>query len=168
MKKALIGIVMLIALVAFGATQAEAADIAVTVTVSEVLSVTITPTSWAIGPVSEGSTTTTWTDTTPAGGGHFTATNTGNSSGNLTISVTNSVNWTAGASPGDEVFAMGHGQTETLGTEPTYTNITNAGVALTSDLAAEGDYKFDLQFEVPTNTAYGGTEQSMTVAISIS
>lgn len=130
------------------------------------LSVSVSPGNWDIGSKTEGSITSTWTPTTPAGSGYFYALNDGGKTENLTISVTGSVSWNPGSGPGDNVFAIGYGQTVAVGIEPGYTNITLGGVPLINNLGSGESYYFDLQFQAPISTNVGGIGQSVVVTIT--
>lgn len=137
-----------------------------TLTVGTLLSVVVNPSNWDLNSVSESSVNTTWTNLTPAGGGSFFAFNDGGLPEDLAISVTDGLYWDPGTAPGSDIFAIGHGQTFTQGTEPSYTNITVGGVPLTSGLHPGGMYRFDLQFQAPTATAHGGQRQSITITVT--
>lgn len=143
-------------------SAAETADITVTVMV-QYLSVTVSP-NWAIGTVIAGATDKTWTPSTAAQGGYFTATNDGNVNEKFTIKAANSVGWTVGATASTNIFAMGFGQTATLGTEPTYTYLTISAVDLVSSVAPNDTYKFDLQFKAPTSDS---THSQQSIATTI-
>ena len=128
------------------------------------LSVSVTPSTWALGTVWPNTTSTTWIGATPALGGYFTATNGGTTAENLRLRVANSANWTAGSAPGENVFAMGWGQTATLGVEPGYTVMTNSGGALVSGLASGASFKFDLQCRAPTAST---SQNSQSIVVTI-
>jgi len=155
MKKLIIVLAALALIASFGVMQAEAATsdtIAVTVTLQNV-SVSITAGDpWAIGFIAPGGVAT----KTPC-----TALNDGNVQEDLTIAVTDSGNWTAGAAAAVNVFAMDLGPA----VGPYDTNITTGGVTLTNDLAASGSYNFGLEFNAPT-TGSNLTAQSITVTIT--
>ncbi len=154
MKKLLICLITLALITGFGLTKAEAAtsdEIAVTVTLQNI-SVSVTPDDWAIGTVAPSSVNTQ----------ACTATNNGNVNEDLDIAVTDSTNWTAGASAGSDIFAMDFSLT---GAAP-WTNITTGGVVLVNALAP-GDQTFTLQFTAPDpGSVY--TQQSITVTVSAS
>ena len=156
MKKTLLSLVMLTALFAFVVTQAQAADtdsIAVTVTLQNI-TVSVSPGTWAIGTIVAGAVVT----EDPC-----TATNDGNVAEDLTIAVSNSAAWTAGAAAAANVFAMDVGASG----GPYNTNIPTIGVSLTSGLAAGNPYSFGLEFNSPTSsTDY--TEQAITVTVAAS
>lgn len=164
MKKVLISIVMLTALVAFGATQAEAANpaeisVTVTITASD-LSVSVDPTTWGAGSLLEGTSATTGT------GGQFTATNdSSNVTENFSIQALGSDNWTPGATAGSETFVM-----EALGGDLTTLTSIHTSQTLGTGLApaSAGTVTFDLRVTVPTSTAYGGVEQTIPVQITAS
>lgn len=158
MKKTLLSLVMLTALVAFGATQAEAqsGSVAVTVTITEVLAITVAP-DWAIGSVSESA-------TAISGADYFTVTNTSNATCDLTTTVdaTTGEGWSFAVNPGADAFAMDH----SIDQGTTWTQIELAGTILVSGLAAQTNQSFDLQFYAPLTTTVGGTPQSFNVTIT--
>jgi hypothetical protein len=141
------------------ASQVEAIEVVVSS-----LSVSVTPASWALGTVWPNTTSTTWTGATPALGGYFTVTNDGTSAENLRLRVANSANWTAGSAPGENVFAMGWGQTATQGVEPGYTVLATTSGPLANGLAAGASYRFELQCRAPTASA-SQNPQSIVVTI---
>ncbi len=153
-------LLMLVGIIILGCTSLMAADtatITLTVTITQVLSVTVTPSSWAIGELSTGGSSNT-------SGGYFTATNDGNTAEDITISVGNSANWTAGTSPGSETFALQY----SLNNGTTWTTVNPSGTLLVEGLAAGSSQSFDLKFLAPTSTAYGGIEQNISVTLSAS
>lgn len=154
MKKLLIVLATLALIVGFGVMKAEALPtdtIAVTVTLQNI-SVAVSPDAWAIGTIAAGTIVT----QTPC-----TATNDGNVSENLTIAVSNSGDWTAGAAAAVNVFAMNFG----VPGGPYPTNITTGGLTLTSGLAAAGIYSFGLEFNAPT-TGSSVTPHTITVTVT--
>lgn len=160
---------MLLLGAALGVTDARAATSTFDITVTiQNLSLDVGGLNdWDLDYIAIASTQTTWTATTPQFGGLFTVINDGNVDQDIDISVADSAAWTAQAAPGAEQFAVGFGQTQTLGTEPSYTNITTGGVQLTSPLAPTTAYSFDLQFQAPTSTV-NYTEQTMVVTVTSS
>jgi hypothetical protein len=149
---------------------AESGTIAVTVTIQN-LSVSVGPGTWAMGTVVAGMPVTTWTDTTPAGGGQFAATNDGNVIEDFSISVvdtTTPASWSATGTtpPGENSFAMGHGQTSTLGVEPAYTYFTESPLPLASAIGLGLGYSFDLQFYPPSSDTTGYGEHALTVTVT--
>ncbi len=117
------------------------------------LSVQVTPSTWELGTISKGSIVTSWTSTTPVGGGFFTTINDGSLTEDLTIRVAASASWSPGTTPGVDTFSLGWGQTVVMGTEPPFTNITTPGVPLTNGLAPSDSFKLDLEFQSPTSTS---------------
>ena len=148
-KKMLICMTAL-ALIAGVAMKAEAADATITVTVTmQNVAVSVSPDSWAIGAVEASSVT------DPES---FTATNDGNVSEDLVISVGPSANWTAEASADANKFVM-----ELDGT----TALSGTPISLQAGVAGGGNKTFNLVFTAPSSsTVY--TEQSITVTISAS
>lgn len=161
-------LVMVMELLMFGVVSAEAADVTVTVTIEADLSVSLGAIgSWAIGDVAEGGEEDTYTaGETPNSGNNFTATNDGNLTEDFTVTVVDSANWTFVDAAGDEDFAM---SVSTGGDTPAWNVITVAsGYEFGTSIAAEVAQSFDLKFFAPTNTAYGATQQTITVTITAS
>lgn len=159
MKKTLLSLMVLTALVAFAAAQAEAADfgsVSVTTTMTKKLEITVGP-NWAIGNVVE-------SDVKTSGPDKFTVTNTSNASCTLTTTVGND-DWTFDNDPGIEKFAMD----QKIKEEPvTWTPIAPGGTILKAGLAAHINQIFDLKFYAPTQTSFGGVGQSIDVTITAS
>jgi len=130
-----------------------------TASAASTLSVSVTPSDpWLLGVMkSTDPPKTTWTTTTPAQGGFYTATNDGSGDELLRIKATTLV-WTPGPTPGPNVFTIGWGQTAEQGTPPGYTPVTSSGVPLDTDpgdptpLLPSGAFAFDLQFQAPTSS----------------
>jgi len=163
MKKTLLSLAVLMALVAFGVVAAEAASsdsISVTVTItSTALDVSVTPGAWAVGSISEGATPSTTPD-------YFTATNNRNSAEDITLSIASSANWTAANTAGADQFGMKY---NTAGATPSWTSIDSvSGALLADDLAAGASETFDLQLLAPTSTSAGGVQQTITVTVTAS
>lgn len=164
MKKVFIGILVLALVAIFGVSQALAAEsgtIAVTVTISSVIDISVSPTSWAIGNLAESGVT----DTTGGGGDYFTVTNNSNAAINLTTTVgnTSSEHWAFANDPGIESFAMD--QSINQGTSWTEIDATG-GATLVSGLAPHTNQSFDLQFHAPIQTAHGGILETFNVTIT--
>ena len=66
---------------------------------------------------------------------------------------------------GTDRFALGWGQTVTLGTEPAFTNITTGGVPLTSSLGVSGMFDFDVMLQSPT-LSNDFTEQEIVATVT--
>ena len=165
MKKLLLSLVLVATLVALGAPQAEAADIGVTVTITATLSVSVDKTAWAIGSIYEADIATTQTHPVVSPLGTITANNTSNTAADLTITISNSSNWTAAGSPGADQFAMQ--ASKDAGSNWDIIGVPG-GYSLATDLAAGGSQGFDLMLMVPTSTTVGGTEQTITVTVTAS
>ena len=164
MKKLLLSLVLVATLVALGMPQAEAADIGVTVTITATLSVSVDKAAWAIGSIAESEIATTQTHPlSPLG--TITATNDSNTTADLTITISNSGDWTAAESAGENQFAM-QASTDT-GTTWTIIGVPD-GYVFASGLEADGSQGFDLMLMVPTSTTVGGTEQTITVTVTAS
>jgi len=116
------------------------------------LSVSVDPGSWDVGAAEAGAAVTTWTATTPAESGYFQVSNQGSTAVGLMIAATDTENWVLGSVPGPDTLAVGWGQTQAQGTEPSYTVITKSGVPLASDLAPSAGFGFDLQCRAPTSS----------------
>lgn len=161
MKKILTGIMVLCLMVIFGVSQALAADsgsIAVTVTITSAIDITVGPGTWAIESLTENGTA----DTLTIGPNYFTVTNNSNVTTDLTTTVGNSTDWNFANDPGTELFAMD----QTITGDATWTQIDTGGTVLASGLAAHTDQTFDLQFHAPSQTDHGGTAQSFSVTIT--
>jgi len=169
-----IGLVLalLLVLVPMPVLAAEA-----TITVSgdsTVIAVTVSPTTWSIGTIAQGSTHSTFVEGVQ---GYFTVTNTGNCLEDMSIKGTDAsgtapapATWTLAAAPGSDTYTIGWGQATTTtnpyDTESTYTSkLTTSYAALTSSLAINGTYLFDLQLKAPTTITVGATDMTATVTI---
>ncbi|MFH1777522.1 MAG: hypothetical protein ABH952_08210 [Candidatus Omnitrophota bacterium] len=153
MKKMLICLTALVLIAGFGVIRAEAADDTIVVTVTiENVSIEVTPSAWPIGTISAGDIAT----QDPC-----VALNNGNVTEDLTIAISNSSAWTAGAAAGADVFAMDFGAAG----GPYNTNITTGGVSLTSGLASGASYNFGLEFNSPSPTT-DYTQQTITVTVT--
>ncbi len=133
------------------------------VTVST-LSFSVDPGSWDAGAPEAEAAVTTWTETTEAESGYFEVSNEGSTAASLMIAATDTENWWLGLAPGPDTLAVGWGQTQVLGDEPSYTVITKSGVPLVSDLASDTGFGFDLQCLAPTSST-DPSEQHLTVII---
>ena len=141
---------------------------------STVIAVTVSPTTWWIGTIAQGSTHSTWVTGTQ---GYFTVTNTGNCLEDTTIKGTNAsgtapaaATWTLAGTPGSDAYTIGWGQatttTTSYDTESTYASkLTTSYAALTNSLVINGTFKFDLQLKAPTTISVGATDMSATVTI---
>lgn len=137
----------LIAGVAMKAEAATSADITVTVTLQHI-DVSVSPDTWDMGTVLTSS-------VTPKA---FTASNGGNVSEDLTISVGNSTSgdWDAGGTAAENVFVMKEGTTVLSGIPATLATV-----------AAGGSTPVNLEFTAPSpGSVY--TEQTIAVTISAS
>jgi len=119
------------------------------------IEISVTPAAWPLDIVPPGGTRTTWTPSTPAEEGYFTVTNSGTVSVDVTVSVSHSVPWTAGSSPGADRFVMSWGQTETASVEPTYHVIpsTTPGTSVTTGLGQSESVLLDLEWQAPTSSS---------------
>ncbi len=157
MKKSLILVLALMFISAPCVFAAPSSQIAVTVTLTQSVSVTVTPNSHAFGATSEGQTLATAADA-------FTATNDGNGSENLSITVAGSANWQAASAAAKDAFVMNY---TTNGT--TWNLITpTTGAQLATNVAKSATQKFGLQLLVPASTDFGGVQQSIPVTITAS
>ena len=164
MIKLLLSLVTLIALVAFGVASAEAANpatIDVTVTITAVdLSVSLDETTWAAGALSESGSANTGTE------GYFLVTNNStNRTETFSIIVGSSSpsGWTADTAAAAETFVM-----KALGGDLTTLTSIDTSQTLETDVAPAGTVDLDLEVTVPSSTAYGGVEQTITVTITAS
>lgn len=150
---------------ALGSAKVEAATtdtMNVTVTISASLSITMTPSTWAVGNVAESAVCTSDTTGTPVTIG---VTNDSNYTAKITIQTGNSANWTAEAAAGTDQFLM-----ECLGGDlSSYTDIDSAQ-NLDASIAAHTRVSDDpkLRLSVPTITTVGGTEQTIVVTVTVS
>ena len=157
MKKGTLILVLAMALVGLTgrAWAAETDTIAVTVSLTSVVSVSVAPDVWNIGPVGEG------------GGASesFTATNDGNVTEDLTITGANGANgWNIGAAAGVDVFAV------TLDrTLPSEDMLETTPVPLTDALAPDAGHGFTLDYSAPTeDNQGGGVDHSFNITITAS
>ena len=134
------------------ARAADTATISVTVSLESVISVTVNPSTWAIGPVSLGSTS------APVS---FTA-SIGNTASKLEIKGTDGAGaWVLGATAGANQFAVS-------GTAPAIT-LSKTYQTLVANVAAYGSSGFNLAYSAPTSdTKGGGVDQSFTVSVKAS
>lgn len=160
MKKALLIMSLLAVGMVIGATQAAAQEdqITVTVTVPTVLSVSLSPDTWAIGNVALSETAETEPD-------YFTATNNGNVTEDFSIVSGNSTNWTCGAAAGNNTFAM-EAKGGDLG--DTWTAINTSKTLETDLVKTTGSVPFGLRFSAPTDTTFIGVQQSITITVTAS
>ncbi|MBF0433467.1 MAG: hypothetical protein HQK83_19475 [Fibrobacteria bacterium] len=155
MKKTLIALVALVLFVGAGAKLQAATSDQITITVTlEVISVSVTPDSWDIGVIKASE--------TPVQD-PCVATNDGNVTEDLTISVGNSGDWTVGTVAAENVFVLDYGP---AGGDYT-SNITAAGVSLKGNLDADATHSFGLEFNPPTSST-SKAQQTITVTISAS
>jgi len=158
MKRAFVGIM---ALVLFGmcvVSQALAADtgtIVVSVTINQVIGITVNQGTWAIGSLDESGTA----ETT---GSHFTVENSSNVTTDLITTVGDSENWIFGIDPGSEIFAMDQSIDQGI----SWTEIDPGGTLLVTGLKGHQDQSFDLKFYAPEETIYGGEPQSFSITIT--
>lgn len=141
-----------------------AQEAAVTATVStEVISVSITPTSTDYGTLPVGT-----VDATPVGDPDFTVTNIGTVNENFNLRGADAVNggnsWTLGATPGSEQYVHKY---DVAGGSSTYTPLTtNAADSLiaTSKAPSAGEV-FKLQLSMPTSFSGPQGQYSTTVTV---
>ena len=144
-------LLLLVAQAAFAANE-----ISVTVTLQQI-GVDVSPTSWAIGVLAPGATTTT-------SGPNFTATNTGNVNEDIDICTAASSAWAYGAAADVDVYVM---EVSTDG--GSNWSILNDCVPLATSLAPEGTQTFDLGFTCPTSgSTYDADGETITVTLTAS
>jgi len=155
MKKWLF-VVFVCAICVTNAFAAPSAQIAVTVTIVQSVSVSVSPAGYAFGSTDAGSTLSTAVDA-------FTATNDGNGTENLTIVVADTADWAASTTVGNDNFVMNYynGSAWNL-IDP------SAGALLAGGLAPAASKTFGLQLMVPSATSKGGVEQSINVTVTAS
>jgi len=128
----------------------------------------VTPGSWDIGAVPEGSVQTTWTASTPDLGGYFTVTHIGTDQWeSVSIRCDNTPNWIAGTYQGPDVFILGWGQTVTMGTIPVFNRVTATDTVMIENLTASSSYHFDLEFGLPVPSSTTD-QQQITVTLTAS
>ncbi len=178
MKKRILVLATILALVAVLVvpTAALALDSG-TVSVSgdsTVIAVTVSPSTWPIsGGILQGSTNITWATAVL---GYFTVPNTGNCIEDFTIKGTNAVGstpaaatWILTTTAASDNYTMGWGQA--TGTPPntvvpsSYTALGTGYSALTTELAKNGTFLFDLQLVAPNTIPTGATNMAATVTI---
>jgi len=124
------------------------------------IGIDVTPGSWDIGAVPEGSVQTTWTASTPAFGGHFTVTHIGTDPVEaISIHCDNTTDWTAGSSQGPDVFTMAWGQTTVLGVMPSFSRIHATDNVMVESLAVGTSYSFDLEVGLPVPSSTTNQQQ---------
>lgn len=155
MKKigAIVVAIMALSAIVPMANAADTGDVSVTVTVSGVLGIVVYPTSWAIGTIAEGG----YDNTT---GTTYYVNNTGNENEDLEAKVTDPANWNIGASPGNEIFKMCADGSGNGGSNVT---LTTGYLDVFTGITAETSKTYEIHFWAPTNTAYGGTQQTITL-----
>ncbi|MBN1903189.1 hypothetical protein JW926_17845 [Candidatus Sumerlaeota bacterium] len=152
MKKRLFLTALCLFVLAVSIQAADTAQISVTVTL-ENISVSVAPTSWAIGMVAAESVTES---------GTYTVTNNGNIAENIAIQCGNSADWTVSATVGIDLFKMA-AQGGDLGTSG-YTSI-NASQTLKTNLASSGTVAdLKLQFSAPQA---GSIADPQTIAVTL-
>ena len=135
------------------AWAASSDTIAVTVSLVETISVSVTPNSWNIGAVSLSST---------SGPASFTATNDGNTTSTLDImGADGSGGWIIGTPPGADRF-------EVAVTAPAIT-LTKSYQQLAASLGIGADQDFQLTYKSPTSDSKGGgVNQGFTITVKAS
>jgi len=124
------------------------------------IGIDVTPGSWDIGAVPEGSVQTTWTASTPDLGGYFMVTHIGTDSWeSVSIRCDNTAVWTAGGAQADDVFTLGWGQTALMGTMPAFVQIQNSDSILVESLGTGLDFMFDLEFGLPVPSSTTSQQQ---------
>lgn len=131
----------------------------VTVTLAEIISVSVDVPSWAIGAKALSET---------AVSGEITALNDGNVTENFAIMGADGAGaWTLGAAAGADTFALGFDKV--AGYAGPFTAIDKTGVALAASVAVAGSQKFAMQYSMPTsNTKATGAAQGFTVTVTAS
>jgi hypothetical protein len=159
----LLATVMCLALLALPISRVQAAGseaIAVTVTITQELSVSLNQTLWDVGGgVSEGTIHAT-TDLNP---GWFIAENAGNAPVDLTTTVSCDTGWI----PDSETGAADH-FVMNQSTDGGSTWVGIGAEPIASSLAPTVTQSFDLQLLVPTSTTQGGVPQTITVTVTAS
>lgn len=153
------GLVLVAALCALGwanpAHGANTATISVTVSLESVISVSVTPGAWTIGPVTLGST---------SAPGSFTA-NVGNTASKLEIIGTDAAGaWVLGATAGADRFAV-----SAVAAPDPAVSLSKTYQVLAASVAAYGSKSFTLTYAAPTSdTKGGGVNQGFTITVKAS
>jgi len=155
MKKGTMILVLALALVGLTgrAWAAETDTITVTVSLQSVISVSVSPDAWDIGPITLGGS---------YGPQAFTATNDGNVTEDFAIRGANGAGgWTIGATPGANTFTV----TETNDTIV----LTTSDQTCATNVAPDGTDSLSLTYDAPTSDTYGGgVDQSFTITVTAS
>jgi len=128
----------------------------------------VTPGSWDIGAVPEGSVQTTWTASTPGQGGYFLVTHIGTDPVEaVSIRCENTTDWINGISQGPDVFTLGWGQTGVMGTMPAFSRIHVTNTVMLESLAVSSSFGFDLELGLPLPSSTTNVQQT-TVTLTAS
>lgn len=132
---------------------ASSDTISVTVSLAEVVSVSLDTDSWNIGATTLGAT---------VDGPTVTATNDGNVTEDFSISGTNGTGgWTLAAGPGANAFAVD------VTFDTTTIDLSTSNQALAASVAVSGTAVFDLTYYAPTSDTYGGgVDQGFTITVT--
>ena len=133
-------------------------SIAVTVTLAELVSVSVDVSTWAIGAKALSET---------ALSDLVTATNDGNVTENFAIKGADGAGtWTLGALAGADTFALGFDLTAPY---ETFVAIDKTGVSLAASVAVAGTQTFKMQYSMPiTNTKTVGAAQGFDITVTAS
>jgi len=166
MKKLLITIVLVVALVVSFATPVLAADPEVAITITaELVAITNTQASFAVGTVEAGDGATKW----GASDTHSQVENTGSVACDVELQGTDieggDYDWTLGASAGDKIYQLyaNSDHSTTYNIEVKSSSYTD----LTTDLAVDATWTWSMQFTPPTifDAADAGAQKSSTLTL---
>lgn len=158
MRKLFVMVVILSFALAGVAQAAETATVNVTVSIGQTISVALSAGSINLGSGAESGILT--------GGSAIIATNDGNISENLELSVGNSANWTASATAvGVDQFIADF----SIDTGVSWAAINPAGgTSLVNGVAKDATQDFHLQIQLPSSTDNAGVSQTIPVTVTAS
>ena len=161
MKKLFVLTAFIAGFALLGATQAQAAgtaNISVTVSLGEIISVNLDAGTWPIGSIALSSVTES---------SAFTATNNGNVTENFAVKTTDAAGaWTIGGTPGANTFKVA---ADTSPYAAYNITLSTSDATLASSIAPAGTQAFKLQYSAPTSDTKGaGISQNFTVTLTAS
>ena len=150
MRNAILTLGLILCVATASAWGGTSESITVTVSLEEVVSVSLDANAWSIGAISLGG-----TNTSPT----FTATNDGNVAEDVSILATDSAGgWTLGTS-GADTFQVDETNSATT--------LSTTAQEIATDVAASGTVAIDLTFTAPSSdTKGGGVDHSFTITVS--
>jgi len=135
---------------------ADTATITVSVSLQEIISISLTPTSWDIGAISLGQS---------YESSEFTVSNDGNVAEDINIKATDGAGgWILGTTPGEDTFTLSADVSPYSSYDIT---ISKSDTELISNLALGSSTKFKLKYSSPTSdTKGGGISQNFTIILT--